>query len=256
MTHYRSGHWRRGRNGDYHWVSGHSVNRGSGYGVGAESYTWQRVSPWAGPNATCPVCGARVFFYRDPKTGGSAYFDRMGVPWPRHRCMDAAAPPMNPPVAGPRTVQSPTRTRPAPSAGSRTSESVPSHERQPPTPRSAPQPRPPGGVTPPSPQRPLPPSRTRPSWTARSIPDGVLRMRPWLLLAAATAAVELIGLFVLMVLLVGPETPRSEMVSFLWLWVAPCAGLGVAVAASDSTSSARCGSDSRHGPNGPRHPRT
>jgi hypothetical protein len=39
------------------------------------------------PNARCPECGAPVFFYRSPY-GGSVYFDELGVPWPKHPCMD------------------------------------------------------------------------------------------------------------------------------------------------------------------------
>jgi hypothetical protein len=39
------------------------------------------------PNARCPECDAPVFFYRSPY-GGSVYFDELGVPWPKHPCMD------------------------------------------------------------------------------------------------------------------------------------------------------------------------
>lgn len=39
------------------------------------------------PNAHCPVCGARVFFYQSPY-GGRVYFDELGWPWPKHPCTD------------------------------------------------------------------------------------------------------------------------------------------------------------------------
>lgn len=39
------------------------------------------------PNATCPVCGAAVFFYRSPHNG-RVFFDDVGWPWPKHRCTD------------------------------------------------------------------------------------------------------------------------------------------------------------------------
>lgn len=39
------------------------------------------------PNATCPACGASVYFYRS-ESGGSAWFDSLGWPWPKHPCMD------------------------------------------------------------------------------------------------------------------------------------------------------------------------
>lgn len=37
------------------------------------------------PDATCPVCGRAVFFRRGP-TGGGAYFNKLGKPWPKHSC--------------------------------------------------------------------------------------------------------------------------------------------------------------------------
>ena len=87
-TFQRRGHWRRGRDGGMHWVSGHSVTRDG-------SSTWRRPAApsrkaprystpfsrppvlWrqipSEPNANCPVCGARVYFFRN-KQGGCAYF--------------------------------------------------------------------------------------------------------------------------------------------------------------------------------------
>ncbi len=34
----------------------------------------------------CPICGAQVYFIRH--NGGSAWFDDLGVPWPKHGCFD------------------------------------------------------------------------------------------------------------------------------------------------------------------------
>lgn len=49
---------------------------------------WTRARLDAGiPNARCPRCGQPVWFYRNPN-GGCAYFDELGVPWPKHPCMD------------------------------------------------------------------------------------------------------------------------------------------------------------------------
>jgi hypothetical protein len=39
------------------------------------------------PNATCPVCGANVFFYQSPY-GGRVFFDKLSPPWPKHPCTD------------------------------------------------------------------------------------------------------------------------------------------------------------------------
>ncbi|SOC57764.1 hypothetical protein SAMN05421879_1161 [Ornithinimicrobium cerasi] len=103
---YRRGHWRTARDGSRHWVSGHTVDR---YGplswspptipLGpvrtsfTEPYRWPNALPpveWeevpAEHNATCPVCGAAVWFYRN-KQGGCAYFDVLGRPWTLHPCM-------------------------------------------------------------------------------------------------------------------------------------------------------------------------
>jgi hypothetical protein len=39
------------------------------------------------PNASCPVCGIKVFFYKSPH-GGRVFFDELGPPWPKHSCTD------------------------------------------------------------------------------------------------------------------------------------------------------------------------
>jgi len=39
------------------------------------------------PNAKCPVCGCRVFFYQN-EYGSRVFFDNLGPPWPKHRCTD------------------------------------------------------------------------------------------------------------------------------------------------------------------------
>jgi hypothetical protein len=48
---------------------------------------WQSPRSYTTPNAHCPRCPARVYFYRSP-FGGSVYFDSLGPPWPKHPCMD------------------------------------------------------------------------------------------------------------------------------------------------------------------------
>ena len=104
MTRYRRrGHIRVSKNGTRHWVSPHSVNRSDSYRSSAarrrtsyrpvQTYTpptppavkWRRLP--GKPNATCPVCGAPVWFFRN-EYGGCAYFDALGRPWPLHPCMN------------------------------------------------------------------------------------------------------------------------------------------------------------------------
>lgn len=40
------------------------------------------------PNATCQVCGAKVFYYEHPN-GARVLFDQLGPPWPKHPCYEA-----------------------------------------------------------------------------------------------------------------------------------------------------------------------
>ncbi|KPY96084.1 hypothetical protein ALP50_01486 [Pseudomonas syringae pv. spinaceae] len=49
------------------------------------------------PNASCPVCGAAVFFYQSAG-GGRVFFDELGPPWPKHPCTDNTDRPVHPPL--------------------------------------------------------------------------------------------------------------------------------------------------------------
>lgn len=64
------------------------------------SYT--TITSFVDPNARCPVCRDRVFFYRSP-FDGRVFFDELGPPWPKHPCTDNAGkhhplPPRKPPA--------------------------------------------------------------------------------------------------------------------------------------------------------------
>lgn len=39
------------------------------------------------PNATCPVCGDRIYYYQN-EHGSRVFFDELGPPWPKHPCTD------------------------------------------------------------------------------------------------------------------------------------------------------------------------
>jgi len=39
------------------------------------------------PNASCPVCGASVYYYQN-EHGSRVFFDELGWPWPKHPCTD------------------------------------------------------------------------------------------------------------------------------------------------------------------------
>lgn len=45
------------------------------------------IESYVNPNAHCPVCGAKVYFYKSP-LGGRVFFDDVGWPWPKHGCTD------------------------------------------------------------------------------------------------------------------------------------------------------------------------
>jgi hypothetical protein len=45
------------------------------------------VDSYVNPNAHCPVCAAKVYFYQRP-FGGRVFFDDLGWPWPKHPCTD------------------------------------------------------------------------------------------------------------------------------------------------------------------------
>lgn len=108
----RSGHWRSSPTGGSHWVSAHTVDREVWDGTGAlPSHLLQhialqgRLTPvvpqlvapkslhecFMEPNATCPVCGAPVYYYQNA-FGSKVYFDDVGPPWPKHPCMDMVMP--------------------------------------------------------------------------------------------------------------------------------------------------------------------
>lgn len=82
------------------WGEGQGAG-GYGGGRGTRTRTARFTPSWSGtrapstvesytnPNASCPVCGAAVFFYRSPN-GGRVFFDQLGIPWPKHPCTDAS----------------------------------------------------------------------------------------------------------------------------------------------------------------------
>lgn len=60
----------------------------------AEAVQWMRANKYSFtvPNARCPECTIPVFYY-ESEHGGRVYFDRLGVPWPKHSCTDKGNPP-------------------------------------------------------------------------------------------------------------------------------------------------------------------
>lgn len=58
---------------------------------------------YVNPNASCPVCGAAVFFYQSAR-GGRVFFDELGPPWPKHPCTDTSSRPGKAPATGEPTT--------------------------------------------------------------------------------------------------------------------------------------------------------
>ncbi len=72
------------------WVSEHTVSRAGGPSGGqvrplVPAQRSSSLARWIAPNASCPVCGAAVYFYAN-EYGSRVYFDELGPPWPKHPC--------------------------------------------------------------------------------------------------------------------------------------------------------------------------
>jgi hypothetical protein len=95
----RAGHWRTNWRGTRFWISPHSVDRDSFGWTGfpnahlstrlpvAQQSSFVSSNSLLNPNATCPVCGQKVYFYSN-SAGSKVYFDEVGPPWPKHPCTD------------------------------------------------------------------------------------------------------------------------------------------------------------------------
>lgn len=67
------------------WCRGYQENKSS-----TARGPFRGIASYVNPNATCPVCGKSVFYYRSPN-GGRVFFDDLGWPWPKHPCTDSKA---------------------------------------------------------------------------------------------------------------------------------------------------------------------
>lgn len=87
---WRDGHYRNG-----YWVEGHWVNREDwdrfslGNNTKQTTYKVEQTifSSFTTPNAQCPICGDKVFFYQN-SYGSKVWFDDLGSPWPIHGCFE------------------------------------------------------------------------------------------------------------------------------------------------------------------------
>lgn len=88
--------WNHSTNCTCGW--GGDGHAGSNYGGGGlftrfGLHGWSVPNSCTNPNATCPVCGASVYFYQN-SSGSKVYFDDLGPPWPKHGCTDSVRQPI------------------------------------------------------------------------------------------------------------------------------------------------------------------
>ncbi len=86
-TFVRRGHSRTSSRGEVHWVSEHTVNRDFQQAVELEIHISPRAGAWITPNAKCPVCHVRIYFYSND-AGSRVYFDTLAPNWIKHPCTD------------------------------------------------------------------------------------------------------------------------------------------------------------------------
>lgn len=71
-------------------IGGSWCSSSGGQGSHIGSRPFRTIESYTNPNASCPICGAAVFFYQSPN-GGRVFFDNLGWPWPKHPCTDNPA---------------------------------------------------------------------------------------------------------------------------------------------------------------------
>jgi hypothetical protein len=101
---WRDGFYRTNIYGTTSWVEGHWVDRDDWARWGNQTGPVSAISSYLSsaralgsesaryivPNATCPICGADVFFFQN-ELGSRVFFDELGPPWPKHPCMDKSS---------------------------------------------------------------------------------------------------------------------------------------------------------------------
>ena len=75
----------------------------------AAKAVFDKPRSYLNPNARCPVCRKRVFFYQSDD-GGRVFFDDLGWPWPKHPCTDRLAAQRNTAIHAPSDHSGATRT--------------------------------------------------------------------------------------------------------------------------------------------------
>lgn len=72
----------------------------------AVHFNFRSLHAYTTPNARCPVCNQRVYFYQSP-FGGKVFFDALGGDWPKHPCTDKFTKSRPSSFAAPQTAHNP-----------------------------------------------------------------------------------------------------------------------------------------------------
>jgi len=83
------------------WCSGQKNNPKNAYAA----TPFSSAVSYSNPNAQCPVCGQRVFYYQSPN-GGRVFFNHGGWPWPKHGCTDNTKTQIRPVKSLPQSIWS------------------------------------------------------------------------------------------------------------------------------------------------------
>ena len=70
-------------------VDGRRCSGSAGSNSNKSQKPFGSIQSYVNPNAHCPVCGQRVFFYQSPY-GGRVFLSDLGWPWDKHGCTDSA----------------------------------------------------------------------------------------------------------------------------------------------------------------------
>ena len=88
-------------------INGNYCIRKTGVSVSGSVWSikhFRTFEAYINPNAECPVCKKKVFFYQS-SFGGRVFFDDLGWPWPKHPCTDRQSA-HSEPIAKPKGMQS------------------------------------------------------------------------------------------------------------------------------------------------------
>ena len=76
------GHLGKRTEGNFYRIAKETIITFNGY----RHFEYQNYNSFIFPNAKCPVCKRAVYFLK-LQNGGRVFFDEIGPPWPKHKCI-------------------------------------------------------------------------------------------------------------------------------------------------------------------------